>query len=121
MYIYVVFRSVIALGVCVGILGVAVVGLGWCMHRMNKRMNKEMKRKLSDENIVYYNPAQESAEILEGVDHLEQLKRRVLVERLESGIDREVEDLGFMTNDADEFSFTHNYQKQTVHKEVACS
>ena len=60
MYIYVVFRSVIALGVCVGILGVAVVGLGWCMHRLNKRM----KRKLSDENIVYYNPAQESAEIL---------------------------------------------------------
>ena len=52
---------------------------------------------------------------------MEQLKRRVLVERLESGIDREVEDLGFMTNDADEFSFTHNYQKQTVRKKVACS
>ena len=112
------FRSVIALGVCVGILGVAVVGLGCCMYRTNKRM-KRMKRKSSDENIVYYNPAQESAEILEGVDHLEQLKRRVLVERLRSGIDREVEDLGFMTNDTDEFSFTHNYQ--TVRKEVACS
>ena len=102
MYIYVVYRSVIALGVCVGILGVAVVGLGWCMYRTNKRM-KRMKR--SDENIVDYNPAQDSAEILEGVDHLEQLKRRVLVERIESGIDREAEDLGFMTNDTDEFFF----------------
>ena len=115
MYIYIVFRSVIALGVCVGILGVAVVVLAWCMYRSNKRM----KRKLSDENIVYYNPAQDSAEILEGVDHLEQLKRRVLVERLESEIDRKVEDLGFMTNDGDEFSFTHDYQ--TVRKELACS
>ena len=115
MYIFAVFRSVIALGVCVGILGMIIVITGWFMCKKRRRI----KRKRSDDNLVYYNPCRESAEILEGVDHLEQLKRRVLAERLASGIEREVEDLSFLTDDKDEFSFTQCHQ--TVPKENACS
>ena len=114
MYIFAVFRSVIALGVCVGILSMITVIMGWFMCK-----KRRIKRKRLDENLVYYNPCRESAEILEGVDHLEQLKRRVLAERLASGIEREVEDLSFLTDDKDEFSFTQCHQ--TVPKEIACS
>ena len=114
MYIFAVFRSVIALGVCVGILSMIIVIMGWFMYKKRRRI----KRKSLDENLVYYNPCRESAEILEGVDHLEQLKRRVLAERLASGIEREVEVLSFLTDDKDEFSFTQCHQ--TVPKEIAC-
>ena len=114
MYIFAVFSSVIALGVCVGILSMIIVIMEWFMCK-----KRRIKRKRLDENLVYYNPCRESAEILEGVDHLEQLKRRVLAERLASGIESEVEDLSFLTDDKDEFSFIQCHQ--TVSKEIACS
>ena len=117
MFIFAVFRSVIALGVCVGILSMIIVIMGWFMCK--KRRRRRIKRKRSDGNFVYYNPCRESAEILEGFDHLEQLKRRVLAERLASGIEREVEDLSFLTDDKDEFLFTQCHQ--TIPKEIACS
>ena len=114
MYIFAVFRSVIALGVCVGILSMIIVIMGWFMCK-----KRRIKRKRLDKNLVYYNPCRESTEILEGVDHLEQLKRRVLAERLASGIERELKDFSFLTDDKDEFSFTQCHQ--TVPKEIACS
>ena len=65
--------------------------------------------KSSDENLskVEYNALKDSVRILEGTgDPLENLKRMVLMQRLESGIDRPIEDLGFMRDsDSDEFSF----------------
>lgn len=71
---------------------------------------KNRKAKNSDENItsVDYQALRESVRILEGVDPLEELQRRVLVCRLESGIERPVEDLGFITEESDQFSFTQH-------------
>ena len=71
---------------------------------MCERKGREEKKKLksSDENLsrVEYNAMRESVRILEGAgDPLEDLKRTVLIHRLESGIDTTIEDIGFMRNE----------------------
>ena len=87
--------------------------MGSCMLR--KRSN-QVKAKRSDEDLctVEYNPAVESVRILEGVDPLDQLQRQVLVERIRSGIERNVEDLGFDDDRDSLFDF-----EQTLRKMVA--
>jgi len=74
---------------------------------MCRKKRSELKAKRSDENLqkIGYDPNSESVEILEGVDHLEELKRRVLVSRLEDGIERSVEDLGFMEEQHDNITY----------------
>ena len=103
------FRNVIGLGISVGILGIAVIVMGYCMF---KRWRKKIKEKLSDENLckVEYNPTAESVRILEGVDPMQQLYRQVLISRLESGIERCVEDIGFGNNERDMFDFEQSGQ-----------
>ena len=88
------FRIVIALEVSIGVLGVTVFFFIWCMCRKKK---SEMKTKSSDSNLskVENDPTSENVRILEGVDSMEQLHRRVLASRLELGIEREIEDLTF--------------------------
>ena len=70
-----------------GILGIAVIVLGSCM--LKKRSN-QLKAKRSDEDLgrIEYNPAAESVRIIEGVDPLEELQRRILRDRIRSGINR---------------------------------
>ena len=74
-----------------------------------KKGDKRKKLKTSDENLTTaeYTALNESVRILEGTgDPLEDLKRMVLMQRLEAGIDRPIEDLGFIRDDnSDEFSF----------------
>ena len=100
----------IDLGISVGILGIIVIVLGYCMYRKRN----QIKAKSSDEQlcIAEYNPTAESVRILEGVDPLEELQRRVLISRLQSGIERDVEDLGFIEENRDEFSFEQTLLKE---------
>ena len=84
--------------------------LGFTYHACKRKIREEKKKlKSSDENLsnVEYNALRDSARILEGGgDPLEELKRMVLMRRLESGIERPIEALGFMRDtDSDEFSF----------------
>jgi len=70
-----------------------------------------VKLKSSDEDLtrVEYNANTDSVEILEGVDYMEDLRRRVLMERLEAGIERPVENIGFESDSLDNmFSFSHD-------------
>ena len=78
------------------------------------RKRNQVKAKLSDEQLcrAEYNPCAESVRILEGVDPLEELQRRVLISRLQSGIERNVEDLGFLEESRDEFSFEQTLVKE---------
>ena len=55
--------------------------------------------------------------ILEGVDPLDQLQRQVLVERIRSGIERNVEDLGFKDDRDSLFDFKQMHRK-TVATEI---
>ena len=107
----------IGLGISIGILGIIVIVLGVCMLR---KRNNQVKAKRSDEDLsrVEYNPAAESVRILEGIDPLDQLQRQVLVQRIRSGIERNVEDLGFSGEDSDSlFDFEQTHQK-TVAAEI---
>ena len=74
-----------------------------------KEKTKEKKAKNSDTDLsrVDYEAMRESVRILEGVDPLEELQRRTLVARLEDGIERPVEDLGFLKDDPDMLDFVH--------------
>ena len=67
-----------------------------------KKGDKRKKLKTSDENLTTaeYTALNESVRILVGTgDPLEDLKRMVLMQRLEAGIDRPIEDLGFIRDD----------------------
>ena len=119
MYNFCVFSKVIGLGISVGILIIVVIVMGLCMLRKRKR--NQVKAKSSDEQMcAEYNPCAESVRILEGVDPLEQLQRQVLVERLQSGIERNVEDIGFSEDDdnQDEFSFNQTVVKDYCYEHL---
>ena len=57
-------------------------------------------------------------EILEGRDYMGELQRRVLVERLKSGIERAVEDLGFSEDNTLEDIFTFGQHHKTDDSDV---
>ena len=90
------------LGLGFGIAMLGIIGLTslyWRLHR-------KLRRKSSDELLpgnVHYNADTEETGILHGnvqnTDNI--LRRMVLVERLQQGIDREVEDIGAATIDVD--------------------
>ena len=87
-----------------------VLVMGSCMLR-NRRNQVKAKRSDEDLSRVEYNPAAESVRILEGVDPLDQLQRQVLVERIRSGIERNVEDLGFNDDRDSLFDFEQTHRK----------
>lgn len=80
------------LGISVGILGIIFIVAGYCMYKWKKKL----KAKLSDETLckVKYDPSAESVRILEGIDQLENLQRRILMARFDLGMDRFVEEIG---------------------------
>ena len=85
--------TVTALSICVGLLILIVFALAiaFCI----TRRNNNLKRKTSEESLtrVGYDPNSDSVEILEGRDYLEELRQRVLIDRLEAGIETPVEEL----------------------------
>ena len=64
---------------------------------MLKKRSNQLKAKRSDEDLgrIEYNPAAESVRIIEGVDPLEELQRRILRDRIRSGINRGVENINW--------------------------
>ena len=107
----------IGLGISVGILGIAVIVLGSCM--LKKRSN-QLKAKRSDEDLgrIEYNPAAESVRIIEGVDPLEELQRRILRDRIRLGINRGVENISWSSGSEDTlFDLEQTYRK-TINGEV---
>ena len=80
------------LGISVGILGIGCIVFSIGMYKWKKKI----KAKLSDENLckVQYNPSLESIRILEGVNPLEELQKRILISRLDLDLDEIVEDIG---------------------------
>ena len=102
----------IGLGISVGILGIAVIVLGSCM--LKKRSN-QLKAKRSDEDLgrIEYNPAAESVIIVEGVDPLEELQRRILRDRIRSWINRGVENISWSSGSEDTlFDLEQTYRKK---------
>ena len=89
-------------------LCVVTFALVWCLYRRSG-FGKKKKAKDSEENLtrIEYDANRDSVEILEGVDNLTRLKQRVLVERIQSGIERNVENLSFLEDSFDSlFEFT---------------
>ena len=100
-----------------GILGIAVIVLGSCM--LKKRSN-QLKAKRSNEDLgrIEYNPAAESVRIIEGVDPLEELQRRILRDRIRSGINRGVKNISWRNGSEDTlFDLEQTYRK-TIKGEV---
>ena len=107
-----------ALSICVGVLGCGVLGFACyvCYTKIWLGKIKAEKFKESDERLMeeaHYEANRESVEIIEGRDHLNELKRRVLVNRLQAGVERVVEDIGFTSDDdslAEIFSFGKHHK-----------
>ena len=96
-------------------LCIGVIVLSWCLYK--KRSRKTSDDEEEDEDgmrRVDYDAISESIDILEGRDYLEELKRRVLTERLQCGIDRPVEDLGFSRESSEEDMFAFGHDQENV-------
>ena len=106
----------IGLGISVGIWGIAVIVLGSCM--LKKRSNQLKAKRSEDLGRIEYNPAAESVRIIEGVDPLEELQRRILRDRIRSGINRGVENISWSSGSEDTlFDLEQTYRK-TINGEV---
>ena len=87
---------------------------------MLKKRSNQLKAKRSDEDLgrIGYNPAAESVRIIEGVDPLEELQRRILRDRIRSGINRGVENISWSSGSQDTlFDLEQTYRK-TIDGEV---